>query len=399
MGSPTQGVEVRATSVRLHFTWQGKRYRQTLMTAGEPMAPTPRNVRYAERLIAEIKAKIKVGAFAWSDYFAPKADTGTPTTVRAHLTRWLSTARVAESSTSGYVAAINFWCNTTIDGTKVGDLPLSALRKSHLDAAIARRPDLSAKSVRNYLGVLHRGLAGAIDDGLLMDNPTEKVKRPRARKVPPDPFTADEREAIISWLRTRSPATVHNMVEFWFWTGLRTSELFGLRWGSVDLRSGHVLVHEALIRGKHKDSTKTDTDRIVRLNSRARAAIERQRAVSHLAGEHVFIDPRSGCAWTNERAFRRSHWVPCLKSLKIRYRRPYNMRHTYATAMLMAPGGMMNPAFCARQLGHSVKLFLETYSRWIDGQQDDAEMGRLEIVPGAAPSVADKPEKPVRSTA
>ncbi|KGS55144.1 putative phage integrase [Burkholderia pseudomallei MSHR5613] len=40
------------------------------------------------------------------------------------------------------------------------------------------------------------------------------------------------------------------------------------------------------------------------------------------------------------------------------------MTHCYATAMLMAG---MTPAFCAKQLDHSVEMFLTTYSKWIDG--------------------------------
>ena len=43
--------------------------------------------------------------------------------------------------------------------------------------------------------------------------------------------------------------------------------------------------------------------------------------------------------------------------------------------MLMAS---MTPAFCARQLGHSVEVFLRTYTKWLDGNQSDAEMARLE---------------------
>ncbi|KVG15933.1 hypothetical protein WJ25_24515 [Burkholderia thailandensis] len=43
--------------------------------------------------------------------------------------------------------------------------------------------------------------------------------------------------------------------------------------------------------------------------------------------------------------------------------------------MLMAG---MTPAFCAKQLGHSVEMFLTTYSKWIDGDQNDLEMARLE---------------------
>lgn len=42
----------------------------------------------------------------------------------------------------------------------------------------------------------------------------------------------------------------------------------------------------------------------------------------------------------------------------------------------------------AKQLGHSVEMFQRTYTKWIDGQRDDAEMGRLEqaISPGLAPA-------------
>jgi integrase len=43
--------------------------------------------------------------------------------------------------------------------------------------------------------------------------------------------------------------------------------------------------------------------------------------------------------------------------------------------MLMAG---MTPAFCARQLGHTVEMFLRTYAKWIDGTQNDLEMARLE---------------------
>lgn len=38
----------------------------------------------------------------------------------------------------------------------------------------------------------------------------------------------------------------------------------------------------------------------------------------------------------------------------------------------------MTPAFCAKQLGHSVEMFLNTYSKWIDGNQNSLEMARLE---------------------
>jgi len=38
----------------------------------------------------------------------------------------------------------------------------------------------------------------------------------------------------------------------------------------------------------------------------------------------------------------------------------------------------MTPAFCAKQLGHSVEMFLRTYAKWIDAGQKTLEISHLE---------------------
>lgn len=47
----------------------------------------------------------------------------------------------------------------------------------------------------------------------------------------------------------------------------------------------------------------------------------------------------------------------------------------YAKMMLMSG---MTPTFCAAQPGHSVGMLLSTYARWLDGEHNAMEMGRLE---------------------
>lgn len=44
MGGKSNGVTVRERSIRLSFTFEGKRQFQTLMLNGEPMLPTPANI-------------------------------------------------------------------------------------------------------------------------------------------------------------------------------------------------------------------------------------------------------------------------------------------------------------------------------------------------------------------
>lgn len=368
MGGEGKGVEVRATSIRLFFVFEGQRRKETLMLNGKPMAPTPANIKYAHRLAAEIRQRIRHGTFSLVEYF-PASGQGPGLTVASQLETWLQAQRVEHSTRAGYASAVKFWAGA------LGDKALRGLVKSDVMTVLAHRPDLSGKTINNYVSVLRQALDLAVDDNLLTENPAAALPPAKHQKEPPDPFSADEAAAILSALHQRHPGQVANMTEFWMWTGLRTSEIFALQWGNVDLRSGAVLISEAMVRGEHKDSTKTNTARTVRLNSKAKEALQRQRAFTQPAGAEVFQDPRYGTPWVDERAFRRSYWTPTLKLLGIRYRRPYNMRHTYASSMLMAG---MTPAFCARQLGHSVEMFLRTYAKWIDNQRDDAEMARLE---------------------
>lgn len=379
MGGKSNGVEIRAHSIRLFFMFEGQRRRETLMLGSKPMPPSPANVKYAHRLALEIRERIKHRTFSMVEYF-PASGQGAGLTIKSQLDTWLEAQRVQPSTLGGYSSAVAFWTSA------IGDKPLRALVKSEVLKVLANRCDLSGKTVNNYMSVLRQALELAVADKLLAENPTSEVERAKHQKEPPDPFSPGEVDAILAALGQRHAGQVTNMVEFWMWTGLRTSEIFALKWANVDLRSGTVLINEATVRGKHKASTKTDTARTVKLNSLAKAALQRQRAFTQAAGAEVFQDPRYGKPWIEERAFRRSFWTPTLKLLGVRYRRPYNMRHTYATAMLMAG---MTPAFCARQLGHSVEMFLRTYTKWIDGQRDDSEMARLEalIAPAAARKV------------
>lgn len=373
-----KGIEIRATSIRLTFTWEGKQQRQTILVGGLPLTPTPANIRYAERLAAEVREKIRLGSFVWEEYFAAGPDTAAALTVDAQVQKWIESRRITASTRAAYDSAARFWANA-LPGAIV-----KTLKPSQIMRAIAERPELSGKTLSNYLSVLRESCALSVRDGVAVSSPVDGIEGPTWQKEPPDPFDPQEREAILAFAQERYPGHVHNMLEFWFWTGLRTGELLGLRWENVDLASKTVLIREALVLGERKASTKTATARTVILNSRALTAMQRQRALTQVQGGAVFRHPATGEQWAREQQFRQSYWRHIFKTLSMRYRRAYNCRHTYATAMLMSG---MTPAFCARQLGHSVEVFLRTYSRWLDGQRDDLEMQRLESSLGDKPGI------------
>ena len=381
MGRKGAGVEVRSASIRLSFTLDGQQQKHTLYVGGKPLSPTPANVKYAHRVSAEIRQKIEAGVFNLADYFPHAAPASSTSTVGGALSLFLRTMVGEASTKAGYSTAVRFWKSHLGEHRMV-----AGLRHSDVLEVLAKRPDLSGKTVNNYVSVLRRALDLLVRDRVLPENPVGELVAPY-QAPEPDPLTPDETEALLAYMRDNYPQAVWNYAEFKFFSGLRTSESFAVRAADVNLDKRQLSVHSSVVRGIEKSRTKTSTARIVRLNSRALAAIERQLALPAPAGcDKLFFDPRRESEWLLEHFFTRPYWIPAFEKLSIRYRQPYNTRHTYATLMLMAG---MNPAFCARQMGHDIKVFFSTYSKWIDGAADDAEMRKLEsaISPVSSPEL------------
>lgn len=379
MGRTGSGIEARESSIRIKVEVGGQRVRGTLTVGGKPLPPTPANLRYAARIVAEIRDRLRHGTYRHADYF--EADgTSRGDTVAQVLERWLATLVDRPASTlRGYRFATDWW------RSKLGDKPIARLVRSDILTALASEPTWTGKTRNNKLSVLRQALELAVADGALTTNPAGGIRAFGHQKPEPDPFTADEREAILGWLREHRAEPVWNYFEFQFFTGLRTSEGLGLSWDQVDLRSRRIRVTGGLVAGQMTSRTKTAKARHVDLNSRALAALERQAKFSRLAGGRVFTDPR-GHPWQDDQAPRKSHWRPALRALGIRYRDPYHTRHTAATTMLMAGA---NPAYVAAQLGHATQVLFTVYARWIHGESNALELAKIEAAIGGSAIARD----------
>ncbi len=387
MGRTGSGVEARENSIRIHFTYQDQQRKETLKTDGKPMAPTPANLKYAHRLADQIKDKIRHGTFVYADYFpaSKTATTGQGASVADRLDLWYETLVGKEGSTSkGYKSALEWWKR------QIGARPVRSLLKSDVLAALATKADWTGKTRNNKMSVLRQALQLAVDDGALAASPIAGIESFSHQSPPPDPFDQDEAEAIIAGLARHYDEQVARYFGAKFYTGLRTSESLAQQWGWLDWRLKLLGVSGGVVLGELKDNTKTNTVRQVQLNSRALAFYKDQKASTFLKpGGWIFPDPRTGERWTDDEPPRELYWRPCLKRLGIRYRSPYETRHTYATMLLM---GGAKPAWAAKQMGHSIQQFLDTYAKWLDGGENDVEMAKLEaFIGGPAP----KPKKDV----
>lgn len=380
------GVEVRDASIRLRFTLDVKTIAKRLNDAdGNALIASDANVRHAARLVEQIKLDIKMGTYAPEKYFAdevPKAAPEPLPTFAEQLDTWLEPLRVTPSTRKGYVSCVNFWKRVPYelkDGTytekRLGDLRINELKMRYLMNAIGAFKDLSGKTLNNYLRAYKGALDLAVADKLITDYPDTAKARQKWQRMQPDPFDIKEVALLVRDMRLTYDPRIADLVEFWFHTGLRTSELYGLRWPSIDFRKKEMMIHEVVVRGEYKDSTKTNRSRIVHLSDRAMELLLAQKAHTFMKGEFIFENPAFNESWGDERAFRRSYWTPTLKRTGIRYRRPYQLRHANASMRLMA-GQIIG--YAASQMGHSVDMFANIYARWISGERDVQERSKMQ---------------------
>lgn len=331
------------------------------------LKPTAANLKRAEQWRATVLLAIEQGTFVYSQSFpnSPNAERfaefkGEVKTFGDYLEDWLERQRkhLKASTFDGYRKIVNYHLIPEFGKEKMASLKRATFR-AWLD-----KLECTNKRLANIQSVARKALADAVNDELIASNPLHdwtysKKEGPKAEDDI-DPFTPAEQAAIVDALEPQAA----NMVKFAFWSGLRTSELVALDWADIDWRKGVIVVRKALTQtAVEAEDTKTKSSRReVKILPPALAALEAQKAFTLLAGNEVFQDPRNNERWAGDSPIR-IVWTRALKKAKVRYRKPYQTRHTYASMMLSAGE---HPMWVARQMGHStVNTTTRSYARWM----------------------------------
>ena len=371
------GVDIRDKCIRIVFRYQGKQRRERLCLDNGSLLPTPANIKYATRLSIEIQEKIRLGSFRYADYFPHSPFAAAETAPAAIpmlfdvMDRWVRVHDLKSSTRRHYKIRLNsFWKK------HLKNVPIDKVRYSDIMEALASGTWKSPKSRNNELSMIRGPFDLAVRDGAIAKNPCDEIEAKVVQQKEPDPFTLDEANLILAHLKAHRPEPILNFVQLMFFAGLRTSEGIALQWKNVDLRLKEMRIDSGLVQDEETGTTKTSRARTVLLSSAAYEALLRQKKHTFLEGGYVFLDPKTLVPWKYKTITDvRSFWEITLKQLGVRYRRPYNMRHTYATVGLMSGA---KPAFLAKQLGHSLRMFFEVYAKWISSVDDRLEMAKVD---------------------
>lgn len=364
MGRDGRGVRaISDSSIEITFMYRGVRCRERIT-----LKPTATNLKKAEQHKAAIEHAISIGTFDYAVTFprSPRAAKFAPEalqeTVAGFLTRWLDSKKrhVSSSTYEGYRKLVEHRLVPALGTHMMVDLKRKPIR-DWLD-----KLEVSNKTLSNIQSCLRSALTEAVDEELIENNPLAGWTY--ARKAAPtdeddvDPFSPEEQRAILAALAGQA----RHLVQFALWTGLRTSELVALDWGDVDWIRGEVMITRAMTQASKgvAEIPKTAAGRrAVKLLGPAMAALKAQKEYTFLAGNEVFQNPRTLERWTGDGPIRKTMWAHAVKKAGVRYRRPYQTRHTYASMMLSAGE---HPMWVAQQMGHSDwTMIARVYGRWM----------------------------------
>lgn len=279
---------------------------------------------------------------------------------------------------------------------RIGAVPLQDLNSAHctrLYAALLRggkvgsdrTEGLAVSTVHDVHRVLRKALSDAQRWGLVERNATDLADAPPVRAV-----QAARRKAMTVWTveelrRFLESVAGHRfaaLFEAAAATGLRRSELLGLRWADVDLDAATLAVDQTLTLGEDayeldQQQKSSTSGRTIHLDSRTVDVLRRHRQ-QQLSGRLtvgeawqdrnlVFCDElgRELSPPAISQAFRRAVEKSDLPRVRL-----HDLRHTHATLLLRAGA---NPKVVSERLGHSSVAFtLDTYSHVIPGMQPEA---------------------------
>jgi integrase/recombinase XerC len=214
-----------------------------------------------------------------------------------------------------------------------------ALTPDRLRGMIARehRGGLQPNSIQRLLSACRTLFRYLTREGQLAHDPAAAVRGPKVRRKLPQVLDADEAKELVETnlggtLAPRDSA----MMELFYSSGLRLSELTGLRWGDLDLEDGQVRVL-----GK---GSKT---RILPVGRFAITALKGLAALGGAGPEQPVFKGRGG-APISARAVQMR--LAKLSSGQTKRVHPHMLRHTFASHMLESSGDLRS---VQELLGHA----------------------------------------------
>jgi len=233
------------------------------------------------------------------------------------------------------LAALVTWTSehNAQDGVQRAAMPLDTaqLESAHLRQFLAaeHRRGLSAKSLQRRLSAWRSYYEWLLKHGRIAASPAAAMRAPKAPRKLPQVLDADEAVRLVE-VPTDVPLGLRDraLLELFYSSGLRLSELCALRWCDLELESGLVMV-----------MGKGSKQRLVPMGSHAIAALREWKCDSGgCADTHVFPGRAGGAL--SQRAVQIRIKQLAVRQGMFKHVHPHMLRHSFASHILESSGDL-----------------------------------------------------------
>jgi len=254
--------------------------------------------------------------------------------------------------------------------------PLNKLPLEQVDKAQVKRVLADLLQIRSpkTVEVTHAVISGIFTEanelGYCNVNPAhgllKRVLPAKKRRVlnAPDPFNQQDLATFLETAGAKLPEPYSLIMEAMAMSGMRLGEVLAMSSENLDARSRTYNVGESIRAGRF--GPPKNGQRLIDLDDalvgKLEAHIKKMRkdcmAEGRLPVHYLFAN-------ITQRMVQRAMQRAC-KSARLRVRNPHDLRHTYATILLM---DHYSPAYVQKQLGHSsISITVDIYGHWIPGE-------------------------------
>ena len=207
---------------------------------------------------------------------------------------------------------------------------VETLHTEHLRAFIAaeHRRGLSPKSLQRRLSACRSFYRWLLRHGRIQANPAQPIRAPKAPRKLPQVLDPDEAKALVE-VPTDAPLGLRDraLLELFYSSGLRLSELCALRWQDLDLADGLVTV-----------MGKGSKQRRVPVGSYARAALAEWKADQRPAADAFVFPGRNGPI--SARGVQARLRTLAQRQGLFKRVHPHLLRHSFASHVLESSGDL-----------------------------------------------------------
>lgn len=283
----------------------------------------------------------------------------------ANLSFNLNSSDRKESTNKEYIGVFKKYIENNFK-----DFPLENIKKANLQHWQNQmlKTNLSVGRIKFIRAVFSGILTDAVDNDLIKENPFNKIKAPKKESNNNEesvyPFTLEEIQSII----LASTGQNKNIVTLLFFTGMRTGELWGLKWSDINFQSKTIHIQRAIRHNKESTTKTKNSNRVIDMLPTVEEALNRQKSFTHINDSYIFLNKNKE-PFKSAQALSKGYWKNVLKFCRLDYRVLYQTRHTFATLMISHGEDVV---WVSRMLGHAnVRITLEVYTKFIPNQKKE----------------------------